>query len=310
MTRHRITLYLMAFGSVVLWGASFPLTKAALAEIGPTSLAFLRWALSAVVLFAWLAVTVARRASRVVGITPAAAALPQTGLAALLRQEGFTLAWVALTGVTLFYFLENMAMRYTTATNASVLSNFTSVFIVLISALVLHERLARLEWAAMGLAFIGAVLVSLGASRVSFGGQSLIGDALMVAASFFGALYSIGGKRLSEQHDPLVVTTIVAALGALFLLPLALLEGLHLDLSIQVWGLILLLGIGAGAFANLWWLILLRYTRASRAAVALLAIPVVSAALSVTLLHEPLTPTIVVGAALVLAGVIFVQRRA
>jgi chromosome segregation protein len=54
MTRHRFTLYAMALGSVVLWGASFPLTKVAMAEIGPTSLAFLRWTISAAVLFAWL----------------------------------------------------------------------------------------------------------------------------------------------------------------------------------------------------------------------------------------------------------------
>jgi drug/metabolite transporter (DMT)-like permease len=308
MTRQRITLYLIAFGSVALWGASFPLTKTALAEVGPTSLAFLRWTISAIVLFAWMVVIAARQSSRAVGLTPAAA-LPHVGLSALFRQHAFTLVWVALTGITLFYFLENVALRYTTATNASVLSNFTSLFIVLISALVLRERLLWVEWAAMGLAFSGAVLVSLGASRVSFGGQSLIGDALMVAASFFGAIYSIGGKRLSEQHDPLAVTTLIAMLGAAFLFPLALLEGLHLDLSVTGWGLILLLGIGSGALANLWWLMLLRRVRASRAAAALLVIPVVSAALSVTLLREPLTAPTIIGAALVLAGVVFVQRR-
>ncbi len=302
MTRHRLMLYGMALGSVTL-------TKVAMAEVGPTSLAFLRWAISALVLFAWWTAIAARSSRRVMGITPAAAAAPQTAIMLLAKAHGLTIAWVALTGVTLFYYLENMAMRYTTATNASVLSNFTSVFIVLISALLLRERLAVLEWLAMALAFAGAVLVSVGASQLSFGGESLRGDALMVGASFFGAIYSIGGKRLSEQHDPLAVTALVAAVGALFLFPLALLEGLHLDLSLQVWAYILVLGVGAGALANLWWMVILRHTRASRAAAALLVIPVVSAALSVTLLREPLTPTIILGAILVLAGVVVVQRR-
>lgn len=309
MTRHRLMLYAMALGSVALWGASFPLTKVAMAEIGPTSLAFLRWAISAMVLFAWVAAGASRPARRAPGIISGAAAAPPTGIGVLVREHGLTIAWVAVTGVTLFYYLENMAMRYTTATNASVLSNFTSVFIVLISALLLRERLAGLEWLAMGLAFAGAVLVSVGASQVSFGGTSLRGDALMVGASFFGAIYSIGGKRLSERHDPLAVTALVAAVGALFLLPLALLEGLHLDLSPRVWAYILVLGVGAGALANLWWMVILRHTRASRAAAALLVIPVVSAALSVTLLREPLTPTIILGAILVLGGVVVVQRR-
>ena len=44
---HRLLpLYLLALGTVILWGASFPLTKAALDYLGPTTIAFLRWTIS------------------------------------------------------------------------------------------------------------------------------------------------------------------------------------------------------------------------------------------------------------------------
>ena len=50
----KLSTYLMALATVTLWGASFPLSKAALATVGPTSLAFLRWAISAGVLIGWV----------------------------------------------------------------------------------------------------------------------------------------------------------------------------------------------------------------------------------------------------------------
>ena len=297
-TQSRLSLYAMALGTVTLWGASFPLTKAALNYTGPTAIAFLRWIISALFLVGWLALAGRR--------VPAAGL---EGLKKLLVARWRTVAWVALVGITLFYFLENLAIRYTTATNAGVLANLTSVFMVLIGALLLRERLSRLEWLALAAAFSGSVLVSQGAGHLAVRGPGLIGDALMIVATLFGAIYSIGGKGLSERYPATVVITAVSTLGALFLLPLALIEGLRLDLPLAAWGAIVLLGIGAGALANLWWLELLAMTTASRAALVLFLIPVVSATLSVTFLQEPVTPLLVLGSVLVLAGMLAVQRR-
>jgi drug/metabolite transporter (DMT)-like permease len=296
----RLVSSLLALGIVTLWGASFPLTKAALEFLGPTSVAFVRWAISAVALGVWLAWK--RR-------------LPVA--MQVLRHDGRTAVWVALTGITLFYFLENLALRYTTATNAGVLSNFIPVFMVLIGTVWLGERLTGVEWGAVAAAFVGAAIVSQGAGHLTLAGAGLAGDLLMLAASFLGAVYSVGGKGLSERYPADVVTAVIATLGALFLLPLALIESGGVRgfadalaaLPWQVWAGLLLLGLGSGALANLWWLQLLSHTDASRAALILFLIPVVSTTLAVTWLGEPLTPTIVLGAVLVLASVIIVQQH-
>lgn len=294
MTQTRIRLYLMAAGSALFWGASFPLTKAALAYMGPTALAFMRWAISALLLVGWLA-WAPRPGGRGAGLAEARD---------LLRRRGWTVAWVALTGVTLFYFIENLALRYTTATNAGVLSNLTSIFIVFLGATLLRERLRPAAWLALVAAFIGAALVSQGAGHLSLGGPGRLGDGLMVIACLFAAVYSIGGKQLSERFAPDVVIAAVAAVGAAFLLPLALWEGLHFDLPLSMWAILLLLGLGSGALANLWWLAILARVPASRAAMMLFAIPVISAVLSILFLGEPLTVTLVVGAVLVMASML------
>jgi drug/metabolite transporter (DMT)-like permease len=296
--RRRLTLYLMAFATVTLWGASFPLTKAALAWAGPTTIAFLRWMISAVALFAWLA------HSRQLG-----------SAVMLMRRQGGKLFWVALSGITLFYFLENLALQFTTATNAGVLANFTSVFMVLIGTIWLRERLNAIEWGAMLVAFAGAILVSQSAGHLTIANTGLQGDLLMVVATFFAAVYSIGGKGLVTAYAPEVVLADAAIVGALLLLPLAIgevggLAGLStlLHLSPAAWMALLLLGLGAGAFANIWWLRILGATTAARAGMVLFLIPVISTAVAVVALGEPLTPLVAIGAALVLGGVALVER--
>jgi drug/metabolite transporter (DMT)-like permease len=289
---HPLSLYVMAAGTIFFWGASFPLTKVALQWAGPTSIAFLRWAISSALLIGWIA---ARRE------------LPVA--ADLLRKRGWTALWVALTGITLFYFLENLALRYTTVINAGVLANLTAVFLVLLGMLWLKERLTRTETAAVAVALAGAALVSQGSGHLSLTATGLRGDLMMVLATMFAALYSIGGKRLVAEFPARTVTTIVATLGTILLLPLALWEGLSLRLPAAAWAALLVLGLGSGALANLWWMQILGRTDASRAGMILLLIPVVSTAIAVAFLGEALQPAVLLGGALVLAGVAVVERR-
>ena len=83
-----------------------------------------------------------------------------------------------------------------------------------------------------------------------------------------------------------------------------------LALPWQAWGILLLLGLGSGALANLWWMQILGRMDASRAALILFLVPVISTILAVMLLGERLTLTITLGGVLVLAGVVVVQRHA
>ena len=282
----------MAAGTIFFWGASFPLTKLALQWAGPISIAFLRWMISSVLLIGWIAAR--RKLSTAAG---------------LLQKRGVRALWVALTGITLFYFLENLALRYTTAINAGVLSNLTTVFLVILGTLWLGERLTRTEAAAIAVAILGATLVSQGSGHLSLTATGLKGDLMMILATLFAALYSIGGKWLVAEYPADTVIAVVAGLGTVLLLPLALWEGLDLSLPIAAWGSLLLLGVGSGVLANLWWMQILGYTSASRAGMILLLIPVVSTVIAVLLLGEALQPAVLLGSLLVLAGVAIVERQ-
>jgi drug/metabolite transporter (DMT)-like permease len=132
----------------------------------------------------------------------------------------------------------------------------------------------------------------------------------MIAATLFAAIYSVGSKRVTDRYPADVVTALIALAGAAMLLPLALREGLTLAMPPLAWGGLLVLGAGAGALANLWWLHLLSFMDASRAGMILFLIPVFSTVLAVAFLHEPVTIVALAGGALVLAGVAIMQRKA
>jgi drug/metabolite transporter (DMT)-like permease len=292
MMKHRLWVVVLALGTVALWGGSFPITKVALQGLGPMGIAFGRWAIASIALAAWLAFS---------GRLPVAATL--------VRCEWRAIIWVALAGITLFYALQNLALGYTTVTNAGILANLTSIFIAMLGAAWLHERVFSLDWAAMGIAFLGAALTSLGAGHLTLSSGGLVGDLLMVVATLFAALYSVGGKRLAARYPADVLITVVGAVGTLFLLPLALHEGFSLALPGYVWLSLLALGLGSGALANLWWLHILSFTSASRAGTVLFLIPITSTTVAVGILHEPLTWTMAAGAVLVLASVAVLQRQ-
>jgi drug/metabolite transporter (DMT)-like permease len=298
--RQRLLHWGMIGGMVAFWGASFVFTKVAMRWLGPTMVAFCRWTVTALALLGWLAAT---------------GKLCSVGR--LLRQDGRAAAWIALVGITLFYATGNLALRYTTAINASVLTNLITVFMALIGTFWLGERLALAEWLAMAGAFVGAGLVSQGAGHLTLSAPGLRGDLLLVLGALFGAIYSVGGKRLVATYPPDVTTTAFAGLGALFLLPLAIWE-VHTNGGIAsamgapatAWLMVLLLGLGSGALANLLWMYLLSTTEAARAGMSLLLIPLFSAGLAIVALGEPLTPTVLAGALLVVVGVGVVQNGA
>ncbi len=290
---HRLRTILLALLVMLLWGSSFVLTKIALAELGPLTIAFYRW------LIATLAFAVILPLQRHAPIVQRA-----------LRQDFLPFALLGLVGISAFYTFQNLALRYTTAVNVGLLINFCTVFIAVLSVLWLGERLGRMAIMGIVLSFTGATLVGLPNSSFTLKGGRLLGDGLTLLAALCAAIYTVYGKWIVARYPPAVVTGLAAAFGTLFLLPGAAWEGLVLPRSATVWGAVLTLGLGSGALANFWWWRILEHMEAARAGTFILVIPVVSTLLAVAILREPVPPAAAVGGALVLLGVYLTQQSA
>lgn len=288
-----MSAYIAASGAAVLWGASFLLTKIILTQLGPMATATLRWTVASLALLALSSVSARGRET----------------LRRALRCDVWTFVGLGLVGVTLFYALQNLALVYTTSVDVGLIMNGFPILTAVLGVRLLGERLS---WRAVGgltMATVGVTLISLGGltELETVARSRLLGDLLAMVATFLGALYIVGGKPAVTTYNPLIVTTLTGVFGALMLIPVALWEGITLDLSVGVWAALLGLSLGSGATANwLWWYAAQRLP-VSRAGVFLYITPVVSTILGVTMLGEALTFATAAGAGFVIGGVMLVQ---
>ncbi|HIQ06296.1 MAG TPA: DMT family transporter [Anaerolineae bacterium] len=283
--KERITTLLLALAVTSFWGSSFVLTKVALTEIGPMSIAWGRWLLGALALAVYLLLNGQWRQLR-----------------QALREDRSRFLVLGLVGIALFYLLQNWGLALSTAVDVGIIINSTGVFIALLSVWWLGEQLSKTAVVGITLAFAGVVLMSLPGAHFSLGGGRLAGDGLTLLAALCAAIYTVYGKTIVARYPPAVVTGLAAAVGTVFLTPAALWEGQLLPRTPAAVGALLALGVGSSALANLWWWQLLARNQAVRAGVFLFLIPVISTVLGVLVLQEPVTASTLVGGAFILGG--------
>jgi drug/metabolite transporter (DMT)-like permease len=276
---------------LVLCALSFILNEVALRTVQPATVVAGRWSVTALLVL----LLVARRGQ-------------MGAFTAALRADGRAFFLLSLFGVTLLYGLQISGQARTSAVNTGLLANAVPVFTALLATVFLHQRLRPAGWAGIVLALLGAWIVSAGGLRLELHGETLSGDGLVLLSSLAAALYFVFGSRLLRGYPALLVTAAAATLGALTLLPVALLAGQG---SVWTWpavAAVLALGVGPGLLANLWWWETVEWLDASRAAIYIYLIPLLTMAFAVLLLDETVGPAQLLGATLLLSGVWLAER--
>ena len=218
----------------------------------------------------------------------------------------------ALFGIVLFRAFTLSGLRFTSASSAGVITAAAPAVMALLARLVLGERMGRAGALGVALAVAGLLLVNVGGLASGMRGGHLAGNLLVLAATVCEALLTIFRKRSGGRIGSVTNTTILVAMSALMILPLAL-----RDLGRFTLGQIGLVGwisvIYYGAFATviayiLWGHGALRIP-ASRTGMATAALPVAALLLSALVLGEPLRAAHVTGCAAVIAGILIGRRR-
>jgi drug/metabolite transporter (DMT)-like permease len=271
-------------------GTSYALAKVALAGMSETTLVVVRTVVA-------LAVLLPLGGSRVT-------ALVGTG-----GEDRHRLLVMGVLGYALPLVLGNYGLRRSTATNAALLIGTEPIAVVVLSALVLGERLSRARVVALALGIAGAtVLVAGGVPFVTVTyTPHVVGDLLLVAHGVAWGVYTVAAKRLLERHDPIAVSAASLLVALPILLPVAAMESRLFVWDVSRLGSALTaaitLGLVVSAGMTLLWNTALRELDASRMAGFILLQPLAGLVLGVMLLGEALTPFALVGGGLILLGV-------
>jgi drug/metabolite transporter (DMT)-like permease len=270
----------------VAWGGSAVVTKAALDQIPPMTLATLRVGVG----FAALWLVLARRGSR-----------PATGRGPAL---------LGLTGVALFCATQNLGLRYATAGTTALLNGAIPVLTLLLAALFLGEPVTGYRLAGLLISFTGIVLLVLSGSGDAFSSAAL-GNVLPLASAVSFAGYAVLGRRVFNAGHPLAIVAGSTRYGLYLLLPWAAIELLTTGPAQPEpsdWLLVLYLGIGCSALAFVLCGYALARMEAGQAATFGNLKPLVGLALAVSLLGESISLDQLGGGALVLLGVMVSTR--
>jgi len=276
------------------WGFQQILIKDAMAEVPPLWQASLRFWGAAVLIWLW---------SQARGV-------------ALFARDGTLkaglLAGSLFAGEFAFIYL---GLLHTSASRLTVFL-YTSPFVValLLPRVVPGERLRRIQWVGLVIAFAAVALAfSEGFTHGSPVAGAWLGDAMALAAGTLWGLttLTIRATRLSGASAEKTLFYQVAVTAAVApLISLALGEVWSLDYSARAWGSLGLQTV-VGAFASyLTWMWMLRQYPATQMSTFTFLTPVFALVFGVVLLHEPLTLQLVLALIGVAVGIVLVSRRA
>ena len=276
--------HLAAIITIIIWGTTFVATKVLLRTFTPVEILMTRFVIGYIALL-----------------------ILKPGLLKLqhLKQELWFVG-AGLSGVTIYYLLENIALTYTTASNVGIITSISPFMTAILSVLFLRTR--KPSW----LFYVGFIVSMTGVLLLNFQGGAAVhvnpvGDILALLATVAWATYSVITHKIGELNlNVIQATRHIFFYGILFMLPLTFFFDFKLD-SAQLMapinlGNLLYLGLGACALCFVTWNSAVKILGPVRSSLYIYLIPVITLVFSVWLLHEPLTPMLIVGAALTLVG--------
>jgi len=278
--------YLALFSVVIFWGVSFVATKVALESFPTFTLIFARFALAGCV---FLILMVLR------------------GFPRLDRKEHVRIILIALFEPGLYFTFETIGLQHTTAPMASLIIATIPVAVLILAALFLGERTKLAGALGMGISLGGIAILITADPQFSLAVSGhMLGDLLIFGAVLSAAFYMVCARSLGRNRSAMEVTSLQAIYGALLFVPAFLWELPEVQWveisgrSVAALGFLTLFAtIGAFLCYNH----ALTRLPATRAAIFINGIPVVTALSAWALLGERLTLVQISGGAMVLAGV-------
>jgi O-acetylserine/cysteine efflux transporter len=274
--------------SVVLLSSAWPLTKIALAA-GSSPLWFAegRAILSGLTAFLMLAVT--------------------NGLRLPTRPDLPAIFAIGCLQLGTYFALAHEAVAWVPAGRTAILANTTTIWVVPLSLIFLREHIPARRWlaAALGLAGVAVLINPLAIDWSST--PIIIGHLFLLGAGLSWSIAIIVTRAARPKLTMFALLPWCFLIGSLILAPMLWWHAPHgtLGESPASWWALAYIGLIAGPLGT--WCVMEATAKLPTlvSSVGFLTTPAVSLILANIFLHEPFTPDLLVGSALIMAGVAF-----
>jgi drug/metabolite transporter (DMT)-like permease len=266
------------------WSGSWTAGKLGVTAIPPFELSTIRFALSGILMLA---------VARATGASLGLAKVPIVILAGLFGIFGYN--------ALVFY-----ALTITPASDGALIVPTLNPVLTVLFASLIGERITASKLIGLAIATVGAAIVIAAATGLTFTGERLVGDLLMLGGAACWSVYSILGTITTRHGSPLGVTAVACLAGAAMLFPLGFLEHGYADVPswpLGAWLDIAYLVVFATTIGFVLYYWAVRRFGAGLASMASYLVPIFALIQAVTILGERPAPLEVVGGAIILVGV-------
>ncbi|MCG0994921.1 DMT family transporter [Acetobacter indonesiensis] len=282
----RNALIFAAVLALVSWASAYPVVRMALPMIAPIPLAAARYTVAAAIALVW--------------IGWARPKLPR-------KQDIPRFVACGGIGITLYNILFNVGEQTVSAGAASFLISFSPLLSALVAVVFLGEKLSPWGWVGSLVSFCGVVLIA----RSQPGGLTFGSGAVdVLGAALATAFYNTLQKKLVAYYGALATTAYILIVGAVLLTPWLADATRSLRVSgPKTWLLVLELGICPAILGYGAWAYIVGQLGVARSSGLLYLLSPTTLVLAFLLTGEVPTPRILLGGAVILAGVAVMATR-
>lgn len=289
-------IFIKLFLTAVFWGGTFIAGRVLAQEVEPYSGSFLRFLVASVCMIPLVWHVEGR-------------------LQPLHKKQVFFVFLSGMTGVFLYNVFFLTGMQTVQAGRASVIVASNPVLIALFATLLFRgERMTLLKALGVALSVCGAVyVITHGSPADILQGAIGRGEMLIFGCVASWVSYSLIGKVVMRDVQPVSAVTYACLVGSAALLPPALVEGMAGNLrgySLSAWFSIAYLGFFGTCLGFIWYYEGIREIGPSKAGVFINFVPISAVIMSFFLLGEAIDASLLIGAALVLSGIYLTNRSA
>ena len=288
-------IYAKLLLTAIFWGGTFVAGRLVAQNVGPFSIAFLRFAIASIllILLTW----------RIEGKLPK-----------LKKPQIIPVILLGMTGIFLYNVMFLKGLKIIEAGRASLIIATCPIFITIFSAIFLKEKINPVKGLGIVISVCGAVIViSKGDINRIFEGGLGLGEFYIFCCVFSWVAYSLIGKFVMKKLSPLASVSYSAIVGAIVLSIPALFEGLPQNIPNQSavdWLCISYLGVFGTVIGFVWYYQGVERIGPTKAGLFINFVPISAILCAFFILSEPITISLAVGAVLVISGVYLTNRTA
>jgi drug/metabolite transporter (DMT)-like permease len=226
-------------------------------------------------------------------------------------KDYFKLWSCALFGITTNQLLFFNGLNLTSPINAAVLQCGVPIFVVILSAVMIKEKMSSLKIFGLITGATGAVLLLINTNKAQITGTH-IGDIMIILNAASYAVFLIMVKPLTEKYDPFTVVKWVFLFGTIMAAPFGYRQFIEItwsSLPFNAWmsiGFIIIFATFVNYYLNIG---VLRYVNPSVAGIYVYLVPVFATIIAIVMKQDSLTVEKFVYSLLIFGGVYLVSKK-